>query len=112
MTIFLNKLWLFGKTSTAEAEKTATEAPADGPNGIVDGNQQGNKIDASYNDDPSGDRVDGNDAVFGNVGSNDDIILARGGNDTVNAGLGNDTVVAGSGNDYVCLLYTSPSPRD
>ncbi|MFV8557397.1 Hint domain-containing protein [Sulfitobacter sp. SBS6] len=101
MTIFLNKLWLFGKTSTAEAEKTATEAPADGPNGIVDGNQQGNKIDASYNDDPSGDRVDGNDAVFGNVGSNDDIILARGGNDTVNAGLGNDTVVAGSGNDYV-----------
>ena len=101
MTIFLNKLWLFGKTSTAEAEKTATEAPADGPNGIVDGNQQGNKIDASYNDDPSGDRVDGNDAVFGNVGSNDDIILARGGNDTVNAGVGNDTVVAGSGNDYV-----------
>ena len=101
MTIFLNKLWLFGKSSTAEAEKTATEAPADGPNGIVDGNQQGNKIDASYNDDPSGDRVDGNDAVFGNVGSNDDIILARGGNDTVNAGLGNDTVVAGSGNDYV-----------
>jgi len=101
MTIFLNKLWLFGKTSTAEAEKTATEAPADGPNGIVDGNQQGNKIDASYSDDPSGDRVDGNDAVFGNVGSNDDIILARGGNDTVNAGLGNDTVVAGSGNDYV-----------
>ena len=101
MTIFLNKLWLFGKTSTAEAEKTATEAPADGPNGIVDGNQQGNKIDASYNDDPSGDRVDGNDAVFGNIGSNDDIILARGGNDTVNAGLGNDTVVAGSGNDYV-----------
>ena len=101
MTIFLNKLWLFGKSSTAEAEKTATEAPADGPNGIVDGNQQGNKIDASYNDDPSGDRVDGNDAVFGNIGSNDDIILARGGNDTVNAGLGNDTVVAGSGNDYV-----------
>lgn len=101
MTIFLNKLWLFGKTSTAEAEKTATEAPADGPNGIVDGNQQGNKIDASYNDDPSGDRVDGNDAVFGNLGSNDDIILARGGNDTVNAGLGNDTVIAGSGNDYV-----------
>jgi len=101
MTIFLNKLWLFGKSSTAEAEKTATEAPADGPNGIVDGNQQGNKIDASYNDDPSGDRVDGNDAVFGNVGSNDDIILARGGNDTVNAGVGNDTVVAGSGNDYV-----------
>ena len=101
MTIFLNKLWLFGKTSTAEAEKTATEAPADGPNGIVDGNQQGNKIDASYNDDPSGDRVDGNDAVFGNIGSNDDIILARGGNDTVNAGVGNDTVVAGSGNDYV-----------
>ena len=101
MTIFLNKLWLFGKSSTAEAEKTATEAPADGPNGIVDGNQQGNKIDASYNDDPSGDRVDGNDAVFGNIGSNDDIILARGGNDTVNAGVGNDTVVAGSGNDYV-----------
>ena len=101
MTIFLNKLWLFGKSSTAEAEKTATEAPADGPNGIVDGNQQGNKIDATFNDDPSGDRVDGNDAVFGNVGSNDDIILARGGNDTVNAGFGNDTVVAGSGNDYV-----------
>ncbi|MEH6672846.1 MAG: Hint domain-containing protein [Sulfitobacter sp.] len=100
MTIFLNKLWLFGKTSTAEAEKTATEAPSEGPNGIVDGNQQDNLIDASYTDDPHGDRVDANDAVFG-YANNDDIILARGGNDTVKAGLGDDTVVAGSGDDLV-----------
>ncbi len=91
MTFYINKMWQYGKTSGA----------ASGKNGVVDGDNTANRIDPAYRGDPQGDVVDGNDATMGNVGSNDDIILARGGNDTVLAGLGNDTVVGGSGNDSI-----------
>ena len=72
----------------------------------------------------------GNDTI--NAGAGNDIINAGSGNDVVNAGDGTDTITASSGDDTVdggggtdtisysaftdgisvCLLYTSPSPRD
>ena len=71
------------------------------------------------------------DYVFG-ANSSDDRIEAGGGNDEIYTGDGSDTVDAGSGDDLIiassgvwddnynggagfdkiCLLYTSPSPRD
>ena len=98
MTLFLGSLidLCFGtKTSS-----TPTPPPT-GKDGIVDGSGNNDLINLAYTGDPDGDRVDANDAVFGNVGSNDDIILARGGNDTVLAGEGNDTVFGGSGDDSI-----------
>ncbi|MBQ0803814.1 MAG: Hint domain-containing protein [Sulfitobacter sp.] len=98
MTLFLGSLidLCFGtKTSS-----TPTPPPT-GKDGIVDGSGNNDLINLAYTGDPDGDRVDANDAVFGNVGSNDDIILARGGNDTVLAGEGNDSVFGGSGDDSI-----------
>ena len=55
--------------------------------------------------------TDGDDVLSGTSGA--DTINGLGGNDTLNGGAGNDTLNGGAGNDtYICLLYTSPSPRD
>jgi Ca2+-binding RTX toxin-like protein len=67
--------------------------------GIVQGTSGNDVIDYKYTGDPQGDKIDHNDAVLGVKGSNDDIVYAYGGNDTVNAGEGNDTVYGGDGND-------------
>ncbi len=62
------------------------KTPKPTKDGIVEGNNNANLINAAYTGDPEGDRVDANDAVLGHVGSNDDVIVAGGGNDTVLAG--------------------------
>lgn len=69
--------------------------------GIVEGTDGNDLIDVNYNGDPDGDFIDNNDALIGNIGSNDDIVVAGAGDDTVLAGLGNDSVLGGSGNDTI-----------
>ena len=69
--------------------------------GYVNGTSGNDLIDINYTGDPQGDRIDHNDAIFGNKGSNDDIVYAYGGNDTVKAGDANDTVYGGDGNDLI-----------
>lgn len=54
--------------------------------GIVEGTSGNDVIDYNYTGDPDGDRIDHFDAVLGVKGSNDDIVQAYGGNDTVLAG--------------------------
>ena len=84
-------------------ENVLTDPPPPPPalDGIVEGDDNANLIDINYTGDPEGDRIDNNDAILGNVGSNDDIVEAEGGNDTVYAGLGNDTIEGGLGDDVM-----------
>jgi len=70
-----------------------------GKDGIVEGTENDDVIDTGYTGDPDGDRIDANDAILGNVGSNDDIVRAGAGNDSVLAGAGADTVDGEAGND-------------
>ncbi|KKM72697.1 hypothetical protein LCGC14_1417890, partial [marine sediment metagenome] len=67
--------------------------------GFVEGTSGDDMIDVAYTGDPEGDMIDANDAVLGDVGSNDDIVEAGAGDDTVRAGEGDDTVYGGAGND-------------
>lgn len=69
--------------------------------GLVEGTGGNDLINYNYTGDPDGDKIDHSDAVLGVKGSNDDIVYAYGGNDTVAAGEGNDTVYGGDGNDSV-----------
>lgn len=69
--------------------------------GIVEGTQGSDHIDASYNQDPTGDVVDGNDAILPGAGPNDDSIRGYNGNDSIEAGLGNDSVERGHDNDTI-----------
>ena len=78
--------------------------------GTVNGTSGDDLIDGGYLGDPDGDLVDNNDAIVGNVGSNDDIIEGYDGNDVIFSGDGNDTVfgsdgadtlLGGTGNDYL-----------
>ena len=62
--------------------------------GYVEGTSGNDLIDYNYTGDPEKDMIDHNDAILGNVKSNDDIVMAYGGNDTVLAGAGNDTVLS------------------
>ncbi|NGM46659.1 hypothetical protein G5B31_14050 [Rhodobacter sp. SGA-6-6] len=66
------------------------------PDHVVEGGAGDDVIDAGYTGDPEGDRVDAGDAADG---SDDDLILAEGGNDLVEAGAGDDIVYGGTGND-------------
>ena len=68
------------------------------PDYIVEGTGGDDTIDAGYLGDPEGDRVDAADNA---TGTNDDLIEAYGGNDSVAAGDGNDTVLGGAGNDSI-----------
>ena len=72
-----------------------------GPDGVVEGDNEANLIDAAYDEDPDGDRVDAGDAVLPGEGSDDDIVDALGGDDTIKSGAADDEVYAGSGNDSV-----------
>ncbi len=69
--------------------------------GTVTGTSGNDTIDASYNGDPDGDVVDGNDAILAGDTGNDDLILAGSGNDTVIAGDGDDEVYGGYGFDTI-----------
>ncbi|MCM2562381.1 Hint domain-containing protein [Lutimaribacter sp. EGI FJ00015] len=62
----------------------------------VEGTVGNDVIDAGYDGDPQGDRVDGSDNI---AGTNDDMIEAHDGDDLVFAGDGADTVDGGTGND-------------
>ena len=69
--------------------------------GVVEGNNDANEIDADYEGDPDGDMIDAGDAVLPGEGPDDDIVDAFGGDDTIKAGNGDDDVYAGSGSDSV-----------
>ncbi|QDC09586.1 tandem-95 repeat protein [Oceanicola sp. D3] len=69
--------------------------------GIVSGTGGDDLIDVTYTGDPEGDMIDNNDALIGNVGSNDDIVVAGDGDDTVLAGEGDDEVYGNGGSDHL-----------
>jgi hypothetical protein len=69
--------------------------------GIVEGTNGADLIDANYTGDPEGDRVDANDAILPGDTGNMDVIIAGNGNDTVFAGDGGDEVYGGGGKDWV-----------
>ncbi|MBS8228124.1 Hint domain-containing protein [Vannielia litorea] len=75
--------------------------PAPEGDGIVEGTGGDDLIDVAYTGDPEGDMIDNNDALIGNVGSNDDIVLAGDGDDTVLAGEGDDEVYGNGGADHI-----------
>ncbi len=52
--------------------------------------------------DADGDAVDGSDSILsGDEGTNNDVIVALGGDDSVNGGLGDDRIFSGLGNDLI-----------
>ena len=67
--------------------------------GIVEGTDGADIIDANYEGDPEGDKIDNSDAILPGEAPQDDIVLAGAGNDTVYAGQGNDDVYGGDGAD-------------
>lgn len=69
--------------------------------GVVEGSNAGELIDAAYLGDPDGDRVDAGDALLPGQSGDQDIIDAFGGDDQIRAGAGDDQVFAGSGADDV-----------
>ena len=73
---------------------------ADNRDGLIWGNDAGERIDGSYVD-ANGDRVDAGDAVYAGAAPDDDDIFALGGDDTIAAGLGRDNAYGGDGNDSV-----------
>ncbi len=70
-------------------------------NGIVEGTEGDDRIDLAYTGDPEGDRIDAGDAILPGAGPDDDLVLAFGGNDTVEAARGNDEVFGGDGDDHL-----------
>ncbi|MEL6689250.1 MAG: Hint domain-containing protein [Pseudomonadota bacterium] len=64
------------------------------PDGVVEGSDAAELIDADYVTDPEGDRVDGADGA-------DDVIEAGAGDDTITAGAGDDTISGGTGADLM-----------
>jgi len=69
--------------------------------GIVEGSNASEVIDAGFLEDPEGDLIDADDQTLLGAGKDDDIVDALGGDDLIRAGAGNDTVFAGSGDDVV-----------
>lgn len=90
-----------GTIAFAEIEALMTDA-GETPlmlDGIVEGTVGDDIIDAGYDDDPEGDRVDAGDAIAAGAAPDDDRIEAYGGDDRVFAGLGDDDVFGGAGAD-------------
>ncbi len=73
-------------------------APLDG---TVEGTAGDDLIDANYDQDPDGDKIDNNDAIVAGEGPQDDIVVAGDGNDTVVAGEGDDDVQGEAGDDKI-----------
>lgn len=69
--------------------------------GVVEGDNENNVIDAVYADDPDGDCVDAGDAQLPGAAPNDDIIDAFGGHDEINGGAAKDKIYGGSGSDTI-----------
>ncbi|MFD0858216.1 Hint domain-containing protein [Roseovarius aquimarinus] len=88
-----------GNAVTETVTVTVDEPAPPAPDGIVSGTAGDDDIDLAYTGDPDGDRVDNNDAILGDVGSNDDIIRAGDGADTVRGREGDDTIDGGEGDD-------------
>ncbi len=86
---------------STSAQLIAMGIPGVARNFRVEGTGSADLIDATYADDPEGDRVDNNDH---SDGSNDDYIETGAGRDTVYAGVGDDTVHAGGTSD-ANLIY-------
>jgi len=70
--------------------------PVNGP-GVVDGTSGDDNIDLGYTGDPDGDMIDNADSA----GSDDDVVLAGDGNDTVRGEAGNDEIYGGTGDDFL-----------
>lgn len=77
--------------------------PPEDLDGIVEGTGGDDTIDAGYDGDPEGDRVDNSDNIFSDdpSDSEDDVIEAYDGDDSVLAGDGDDDVDGGDGNDTI-----------
>lgn len=86
---------LFSASDWNDVVVAAQATPSDF---IVSGTSGDDLIDADYTGDPDGDMVDENDAADA---SQDDVIEASAGNDTVLSGDGNDVVFAADGSDSV-----------
>ncbi|WP_052249673.1 cadherin-like domain-containing protein [Tateyamaria sp. ANG-S1] len=69
--------------------------------GVVEGDNDANLIDAGFTGDPEGDMIDAGDALLPGEGPDDDIVDALGGDDTIKSGDADDEVYAGSGDDSV-----------
>jgi len=69
--------------------------------GLVEGTNGNDVIDAHYTGDPDGDRIDNDDAILNGDAPDDDRVYAFGGDDVVSSGVGDDLVFAGSGNDMI-----------
>lgn len=72
-----------------------------GLDGVVEGSNDADVIDASYDQDPDGDCIDVNDQILLGEGQDDDIVDGFGGNDIIKSGAGDDEVYAGTGDDLV-----------
>lgn len=90
-----------GWYTNQSTDNTTIAAPVSPLDGLVEGDNAANLIDAGYTGDPEGDRVDANDAVLPGQTGDQDVILAFDGNDTVLAGDAADSVYAGGGDDSV-----------
>lgn len=86
-------------TSSSTEVENCTTPDAPPRDGIVDGTPGDDLIDLNYTGDPDGDRIDANDAIKGNIGSNDDHVEGGDGNDTVFSHEGDDSVRGHAGND-------------
>ena len=87
-----------GATASSTLSVVVTSA---GPDGIVEGSAGNDLIDAGYDGDPEGDRIDNGDAILPGEAPNDDIVQADDGDDVVFAGSGSDEVFGGTGNDLI-----------
>ena len=87
-----------GSLSFTNIENVVGDIVPEG-DGIVEGDDNANTIDAGFAGDPNGDFVDANDALLPGEGPQDDIIIAGGGDDNVFAGEGDDDVLGGAGDD-------------
>ncbi|MBZ8119509.1 Hint domain-containing protein [Roseovarius sp. LXJ103] len=88
-----------GGTDTATVTVVVAEDRAF-PDGIVSGTPGDDVIDLPYTGDPDGDRVDNDDSLIGTpTGTDDDIIEAGDGDDTVRGRDGDDTIDGGAGDD-------------
>ncbi|MGR3541319.1 MAG: Hint domain-containing protein [Hasllibacter sp.] len=76
------------------------KAPPTELDGIVSGTAGDDVIDAGYDGDPEGDRIDAGDGTRGTVGDQD-VVDAGAGDDTIRSGAAEDTIYAGEGDDEV-----------
>ncbi|MEZ5731183.1 MAG: Hint domain-containing protein [Paracoccaceae bacterium] len=91
-----------GTISGVSLSNTVDNAALDG---LVEGTDGADLIDADYLGDPDGDRVDHGDAIAPGARPNDDVILAGAGDDTINAGRGRDEIHGGDGDDLIFGSY-------